>query len=398
MFSTSSNNIVRGEVEKFQSQQRDGFMTKYYRQTFAEINLGALRHNLRQVRNMIGRDTMVLGVVKADAYGHGMREISKALVNAGVEYLGVASLDEAGELRRSGIKSPIIVLGSILPREADGVLKFNVVQAVSCLSVARALSRLARKKRKNIKVHIKIDTGMGRLGFWHEEAVDFVKKISSLRNITIEGIFTHFPSAEDDPFFTKNQLKDFNLLVRDLSDMGIDIPIKHTSNSAALIDFKDAHMNMVRPGLIMYGLHPRGDLFDRLNLRPVMKLKTKIVNVKRVPKGRSISYGRKYTANEDTDIAVIPVGYGDGYSRHLSNRADVLIKGKRAPIVGRICMDMTMVYVGHIKDAKAGNEVVLIGAQGKDIIRAEELADLIYTVPYEIVCNIGRRVPRVYKN
>lgn len=371
---------------------------KFYRPTFAEIDLGAVRYNLRKIKEIVGCGTKILGVVKADAYGHGMNEVSKAIVKEGVSYLGVASLDEARELRRIGIKQNIIVLGSILPEEAKGVLKFNVAQTVSCLRMAKVLSKLGQEKNKKIKIHIKIDTGMGRIGFWHEEAIGFIKNITSLKNIIIDGIFTHFPSAEDDELFTRRQIDDFNSLVRGLLSIGIDIPLKHASNSMALIDFKEANMNMVRPGLIMYGLYPRGDLLKKLNLRPALKLKTKVVHVKSVPKGRSVSYGRTYVAEEDTKIATIPVGYGDGYSRHLSNRSDVLIKGMRAPVVGKICMDMTMAYVGHIKGVKAGDEVVLIGGQGKDSIRVEELSKLIYTIPYEIVCNIGRRVPRIYKN
>lgn len=370
---------------------------RFYRPTFAEIDLGAMRHNVRRIRQLIGRDIKMLGVVKADAYGHGMKEVSMVLAEEGVEYLGVASLDEARELRQSGVKNKILALGSILPEEAEGVLRFNVIQTVSDLRIARTLSKLGEARKKNIKVHIKIDTGMGRLGFWHEEAIGFIKKIASMNRIIIDGIFTHFPSAEDDKIFTLSQIKIFNAFIKDLHTHKIDIPVKHASNSMALIDFKEAHMNMVRPGLIMYGLHPRGGLFGRLDIRPVLKLKTKIVHVKLVPKGRSVSYGRAYIANEDTKIATIPVGYGDGYHRYLSNRADVLIRGKRAPIVGKICMDMTMVYVGHIKDVRVGDEVVLIGRQGKDAIRVEELAGLIYTIPYEIVCGIGRRVPRIYK-
>ncbi|MFC1621516.1 alanine racemase [Candidatus Omnitrophota bacterium] len=369
---------------------------KFYRPTYAEIDLNAMRHNLRKIKGIVGKDMEILGIVKADAYGHGMLEVSRTLLKQGVKYLGVASLDEAASLRAAGIKAKIIVLGSILPQETEGVLKYNAIQAVSDLRIAKALSKLARKKKKNIRIHIKIDTGMGRLGFWHEEAIGFVKTIASLKNLIIDGIFTHFPSAESDAPFTQKQIKDFNFLMKELWRCGIDIPIKHTSNSMALVDFKESHMNMVRPGLIMYGLHPREDLLKRLDLRPVLKLKTKIVHLKSLARGRSVSYGRTYVAGEDTKIATIPVGYGDGYSRHLSNRADVLIKGRRAPVVGRVCMDMTMVYVGHIKDVKVGDEAVLIGSQGKDIIRAEELANLIYTIPYEIVCNIGRRIPRIY--
>ena len=370
---------------------------RFYRPTFAEIDLRAIRHNLRKIKRIVGKKTKILGVVKADGYGHGMEEVSREILKEGVDYLGVASLDEARQLRRAGIKTKIISLGSILPEEASGVLKFDVIQTVSCLNVARALSRLGQRRRKNIKVHIKIDTGMGRIGFWHEEAIGFLRKIASLKNIIIDGIFTHFPSAEDDPPFTKRQIRDFNSLIEDLGSHNIDIPIRHTSNSMALIGFKDARMNIVRPGLIMYGLHPRKDLVKKLGLKPVLKLKTKVIHVKAVSKGRSVSYGRAYIAKKNTRIATIPLGYGDGYSRHLSNRASVLIKGRRAPIVGRVCMDMSMVDVGHIKNVRPGDEVVLIGQQGKQRIRAEELAEIMGTIPYEVVCNIGRRVPRVYK-
>lgn len=370
---------------------------KFYRPTFVEIDLDAIRHNLRKIKQLVGKDIKILGVVKADAYGHGMQELSRVIAKEGVDYLGVSSLDEARGLRKGGIKNKIIVLGTILPEEAEGVLRFNVIQAVSDLAIARLLSMLGQRRNRNIKVHIKIDTGMGRLGFWHEEAVCFVKKISSLKNIIIDGIFTHFPNAEEDNVFTRRQIRDFNCLIEKLSSSNINIPLRHTSNSMALIDFKDAHMNMVRPGLIMYGLYPRKDLVKKLSLRPALKLKTRVIYVKRVPKGRSISYGRTYVAEKDTMIATIPIGYGDGYSRHLSNRADVLIRGRRAPIIGRVCMDMSMIDVGHVKNVKPGDEVVLIGRQGKKIITTEELARITDTIPYEVVCNIGPRVPRVYK-
>ena len=370
---------------------------KFYRPTFAEIDLGAILYNLRQIRNRVDKDIKIMAIVKADAYGHGMKEVSQAVARKGIDYFGVASLDEARTLREAGIKKNIIVLGAILPEEVEGVLRFNVIQTVSDLAIARLLSQLAQSKKRIIKVHAKIDTGMGRLGVWHKDAVNFVKKLASLKNIKVDGIFTHFPSAEDDKVFTRNQLRDFKSLIEELLRHGIDIPIKHTSNSMAVIDFKDSHMNMVRPGLIMYGLHPRSDLAKKLRLRPALKLKTKVVYVKPVSRGRSISYGRTYVTKKDTNIATIPVGYGDGYSRDLSNRGHVLIKGRRLPIVGRVCMDMSMVDAGRSRTVKPGDDVVLIGKQGKDAVTVEEIARLSNTIPYEVVCNIGRRVPRIYK-
>jgi len=372
-------------------------MTRFYRPTFAEIDLGAIRYNIRKIRDIVGRDIKILGIVKADAYGHGMKEISKIIIGEGVEYLGVASLDEARELRRSGIKSKIIVLGPILPEEVEGVLRFNVIQAVSDLNIAKRLSGIGQAKNRLIKIHAKIDTGMGRIGVWHKDALNFVKELAKLKNIKVDGIFTHFPSAEDDSFFTR-QIKDFKALIEELCRYNIDIPFKHTSNSIALVDFKDAHMNMVRPGLVMYGLYPRNSLMKKLKLKPALSLKTKVVYVKPVSKGRSISYGRTYIAQRDTMIATIPVGYGDGYSRDLSNRASVLVRGRRVPVVGRVCMDMSMIDVGHLNKVGVGDGVVLIGRQGKEMIRTEELAKFMKTIPYEVVCNIGRRVPRVYIN
>ena len=369
---------------------------RYYRPTSAEIDLNAIRHNLEIVSHIVKDDIKILGVVKADAYGHGMEEVSKAIVDY-VDYFGVASLDEAAALRRIGIKKPILAVGAILPEEVEGVLKFNVIQAVSDLDIPRRLSRLGQARNKKIKVHVKVDTGMGRLGFWHEEAVDFIKKIAGLKNIIIDGIFTHFPNAEADRVFTYSQIRNFKRLVEKLWDNNIYIPLKHTANSMALIDFKDSHMNMVRPGLMMYGIYPKETLMKNILLRPALTLKTKITYLKSIPKGRSISYGMTYVTPRPTKIATIPVGYGDGYSRHFSNKAHVLIRGSRCPIVGRVCMDMCMVDVGHLKNVKVGDDVILIGAQGNEIIRAEELAGLINTIPYEVLCNIGRRVPRIYK-
>lgn len=369
---------------------------KFYRPTLAEIDLDAIRHNLEIASHIVKGDTRILGVVKADAYGHGIKEVSKAIVDY-VDYFGVASLDEAGVLREIGIKKPILVIGAILPQEAEGVLKFNVIQTVSDLEIPGKLSKLAAAKNKKIKVHVKIDTGMGRIGFWHEEAIEFIKKIASLKSIIIDGIFTHFPDAEADKVFTHNQIRNFKRLIENLWANDIYIPVKHTANSMALIDFKDSHMNMVRPGLMMYGIYPKQSLMKNILLKPALTLKTKITYVKSAPKGRSISYGMTYVTKKPTKIATIPVGYGDGYSRNFSNKAHVLIRGVRCPIAGRVCMDMCMVDVGHLKNPKVGEDVILIGSQAGEIIRAEELAKLINTIPYEVLCNIGRRVPRVYK-
>jgi len=372
-------------------------MKKFYRPTVAEIDLSAIRHNLKLIRDIVGKDIKMLGVVKADAYGHGIREVSTAIYNW-VDYYGIASLDEAAILRETGIKKPILVLGSILPEEAEGVLKFDVVQTVSEFNIPKRLSELSKKAHRDVKVHIKVDTGMGRLGVWYEEAFNLVKEIIRLKGIVIEGIFTHFSKSEDDPIFTHTQLKRFISVIEKLQKAGIDIPIKHAANSMALIEFKDTHLNMVRPGLMMYGLYLKEAVTEKIPLRPALSLKTRITHLKEVSKGRTISYGGTFVTKHATRIAVIPVGYGDGYSRRLSNKGEVLVRGIRAPIIGRVCMDMCIVDVGHIKGVGIGDEVVLIGRQGNDRIKVEDIARLSDTIPYEVVCNIGRRVPRVYIN
>lgn len=374
------------------------------RPTKTEIDLGALQHNFNLLRQMVGDKVRMLPVVKADAYGHGIKEVSLKLVSCGADYFGVATVDEGVTLRKffkenlpANKDISILVLGAILPEEADAVLKYDIVQTVADKDVVSALSQKAKRQGRPAKVHVKVDTGMGRIGVWHEDAVDFIKWVKGLDAIDIEGIWTHLSSADDDdPSFTNEQIYIFRQLVKDLNAIGIDIPLRHVANSMAVIGFEGARLNLVRPGLVMYGLYPRNDLKEKVDFKPVMSLKTKIVFLKDVPSGRHISYGRKFTTVRPTKIATLPIGYGDGYPRILSNRASVLIRGERAGVVGTICMDQIMVEVGHIGGVKAGDEVVLLGRQGRQEISAEELAGLAGTIPYEIVCSIAPRVPRVY--
>jgi len=367
------------------------------RPTTAEINLTALRYNLGLVREMVGDKVRLLCVVKAHAYGHGIKEISKKLVSCGVDYLGVATTDEALTLRNYlGPKVSILVLGSIFREETDDIVKNGITQTIADRNIAEALSESAKRLAKTVKAHIKIDTGMGRIGIWHEDAIDFIKWVKSLGGIEIEGIWTHLSSADEDTEFTNEQIYIFRELVKELKILGIDIPLRHIANSMAVIGFNDSHLNLVRPGLVLYGLYPKADLKEKINFIPVMTIKTRIVFLKEVPAGRSISYGRKFTTVKMTRIATLPIGYGDGYPRALSNKASVLIRGQRAPIVGTVCMDQIMIDVGHIQGVSVGDEVVLLGRQGVNQICAEELAELSDTIPYEIVCSIAPRVQRVY--
>ncbi len=363
-----------------------------YRPTWVEIDLASLEHNFRQIRSMLSRGTGVIACVKADAYGHGAAPVSKRLVKMGVEYLAVASIDEAITLRKAGIKVPILVLGMVLPAYVSPLFKYGITQTVCTYDLAEAISKQAKYSGKRAKIHIKVDTGMGRLGFPYNEAYDMVSQIARLKYLDIEGIFTHFPSADVDAAFTRHQIDIFNDLILQLARAGIRIPMKHAANSMGIIHYKNSHFNFVRPGLILYGLYPKKGL--NIDLKPVMSLKTRIVFTKRVAKGEGISYGHSYRTNKETTIVTLPIGYGDGYPRSLSNKAGVLINGRKFRISGKVCMDHILVDVGDAR-VGTGDDAVLIGVSGNKRIGAEDLAELIGTISYEIVCGIGGRVPRV---
>jgi len=336
-----------------------------------------------------------MAVVKANAYGHGIIEASRALEKLKIEYLGVATLDEALVLRNAKIKLPILILGPVLPEEAASAVRNNVTLTLCNKELLKALAGMAGKKLKP-KVHIKVDTGMGRIGVWHERATEFIIDTKKYGDIDIEGIYTHFSIAGRDKFFTQYQINAFNKILETLERLKIPIRLKHAANSIACVDWKKSHLNMVRPGIIIYGIYPKKNFPRRINLKPAFSLKTKIAFVKNTPPGRSISYGRTYITQSHTKIATLPVGYADGYGRILSNRAEVLVRGHRAPVVGKVTMDQTMIDVGHIKNAKVGDEVVLVGKQKSEEIRLEKLARLAGTIPYEIVTGITSRVPRIY--
>ena len=266
------------------------------------------------------------------------------------------------------------------------------------MELARAINKVAPKLNRKARVHIKVDTGMGRIGVWHEEAFDFVREVTNLKNIFVEGLYTHFSIAGRDKFFTNYQIDSFTSLLKDLKLLDIEIPYRHAANSIAAVNLKKSHLNLVRPGIVMYGMYPKRSFVRKLRLAPSLSLKTRIVFLKKTPAGRSISYGRTYITQRPTIIATLPIGYADGYGRILSNRAKVLVRGQRAPVVGKVTMDQTMIDVGHIEGVSLGDEVVLIGRQGDGEIRCEELARLAGTIPYEIVCSISGRVPRIYRN
>lgn len=366
-----------------------------HRSTWAEVDLSAVTFNLKQAKILTGSQMSILAVIKADAYGHGAIRVAQKLKQCGVKYFGVATLEEAIQLRKNEINTPILVLSTLGPNELPALIKYKITPTITDLTTAIKFDKKLKRNNRRILVHIKIDTGMGRLGVWHKDSVSFVKSLSKLSNLSLEGIYTHFSSADGDPRFTNSQITSFNKLISDLEKNNIVIPFKHMANSIAVIRHRRSYLNLVRPGLMLYGLYPDLKAKKFIKLKPAMSFKTKIAYLKEVSAGRSISYGRTFITKRRTRIATLPVGYADGYNRLLSNRADVLVKGKRCPVVGRVCMDHIMVDVTRV-NAKLGDEVVLIGKQGNSEISAEEISGLCSTISYEVVCWISKRVPRVY--
>ncbi|NLY18345.1 MAG: alanine racemase [Clostridiaceae bacterium] len=366
---------------------------------WAEINLDNIAANVRQVVKKVWKMTEVMAVVKADAYGHGVMETVPTLLENGASRLAVSMLDEAIQLREIGVTVPVLVLNYTDPVRAEEIIKYNITQTVFSHDLAQALSKAAVKLGKQAKIHIKIDTGMSRVGFQPGyKAIKDVVEINNLPGIVIEGLFTHFASADEvDQSYTKLQYERFESIINELNRIGILIPVKHIANSAAIIQYPNLCLDMVRPGIILFGLYP-SKYVDRslIDLKPAMQLKAEVILVKELDAGVPISYGRIYETKSKSKIATLPVGYADGYSRLLSNYGRVLIHGKYAPIVGRICMDQCMVDVTDIPDVKTGDEAVFIGRQGNNEITADEVADLAGTINYEVVCLVGKRIPRVY--
>lgn len=367
---------------------------------WAEIDLNAVKNNIKEIRRITNPKSQIMAVVKANAYGHGAIEVSKVVLENGADRLAVARSTEAIELRDAGFNCPILVFGYNTKEEIEELSKHGVILTVYSLEMAKEIQEIAKTLQKTAKIHIKVDTGMSRLGFIpNKKSVEEIKKISELKNIEIEGIYTHFADADNlDKTYTEMQFSKFTGFLKDLDEFGIDIPIKHASNSAAIIDHPETHLNMVRPGIILYGLYPSELVHkERINLKPVMSLKAIVTHVKDVSKGTKISYGCTFTAEKESKIASLPLGYADGFTRMLKG-GNVLIHGKKAPIVGRICMDQCMADVSNISDVKVGDEVVVFGVQNNEKMPIEELSNKLGTINYELVCMVSKRVPRVYSN
>ncbi|MBO5244906.1 MAG: alanine racemase [Selenomonadales bacterium] len=366
----------------------------YQRPVWAEIDLGAIASNVRNIKKKIGSDTMLCAIVKADAYGHGTVQAARTVLAEGADYLAVAVLREAQELRHGGITAPILILGATPLLQARDIIEHDVEQTIFSLDMAKAISDMAVSMNKVARVHIKIDTGMMRVGIRPEETGEFVKAVMAMPNIKIQGIFSHFAMADArDKTEALAQLERFREAVRLAEQAGADIPIKHIANSAAILDMPEAYCNMVRAGIILYGLLPSDEVSNDVELRPAMTLKAEIMYLKEVAENVGISYGHAYHTTRPSRIATLPVGYADGWSRRLTGKADVTIGGKRVPIVGRICMDQCMVDVTDLDKVEVGDEVVLFGEGGRT---AEEVAEWLDTISYEVICMIGKRVPRQY--
>ncbi|MCF7790732.1 MAG: alanine racemase [Victivallales bacterium] len=366
----------------------------------AEIDLNALKQNVKEIRDYVGQKTKIIAVVKANAYGHGIVKIARAVLKFGADSLAVARASEALQLRKNNISSPVLVFGYTTDDEIDYLIINNVTFTVFDYSIAQKISVHAGKLKKTATVHIKIDTGMSRLGFVSKiESVNIIKKINKLPGLFIEGIYTHFADADNyDKTFTFAQISEYKKFLGMLKNNNINIPVKHAANSAGIIDHPDSHFDAVRPGIALYGLYP-SEYVNRssIKLKPVMKLKVEVAQTKIIPKGTKVGYGCNFTAYKDLKIAILPIGYADGLTRMLKN-GEVLINGKKTPVIGTICMDQCMVNIDKIPKVNIGDEAVIIGSQIDNSIHAEDIAEKLHTINYEIVCMISFRIPRTYIN
>ncbi len=372
---------------------------KIFRPIWAEIDCDRVESNFRLIKQKVTEDIKINGVVKADAYGHGAVAVGRSLIHAGADGLCVASLEEACELRSAGIESPILILGYTQPGWASYVVEGGFTQTVYHLALARALSAEAVRQRKTVPVHIKIDSGMGRVGVQPERAADLIRDIAALDGIVVDGVFTHFSCADSDDDYTAWQIQRFGQLIGELETRGVRPRHIHASNSAAILKHKSAGFDMVRPGILLYGLCPSPALADdAADFRPAMTIKSTIVEIKTIAAGEKVSYGGTFRADRQTRIATIPAGYADGFSRKLSNRGRVLINGYYAPVAGNVCMDFMMIDVTDVPGVRIGDDVVLVGRQGACEISIDEIAAIMDTINYEAVSLIGKRVHRVFVN
>jgi alanine racemase len=363
---------------------------EFHRPTVAVIHLDAIRKNIRAMQRKIGKARQVMAVVKARGYGHGMVETAQAAIDGGAQQLGVATVDEAVELRAQDFRLPVLVLGPSFAGDAEEVVHRRISVALGSLDVARALDRTAQRQGRKASVHVKVDTGMGRFGFWHEEWESVLPELM---------LFTHFSDSDGkSPSYTKWQLRNFQRVLEQSQRAGFRAAKIHAANSGAIFQHPDAYFDLVRPGITVYGLYPTPVVERTVVLHSALTLLSGIVLIRSVGKGRYVSYGRTFKAPRRMRIATVPIGYGDGYPRSLSNRGFMIVRGQRVPIVGRVCMDQVLLDVTRVPGAGVGDEVLVYGRKGSAHVPIEEIAEMIGTIPNEVVCALGERVPRLYRN
>lgn len=376
----------------------------YLKRTWADISLDNLNHNYQALRKNVPSGCRFLGVVKADAYGHGAVPIGRHLTELGAEFLAVSNLEEATQLRYAGIRGPILILGYTPPEYALELVKMGLRQEVHSLTYAKALDERLKGLDRRLRIHLKLDTGMSRLGFFaynHEQTIDEIKSVSQMEHLVIEGIFMHFPVADSidgaDANFTHTQFERFTAMLSALEGIGVRPEIRHCCNSGGAIQYPQYAMDMIRPGIATYGILPSDDLRGMVDLKPVMSLRSTIFQIRDFEPNITVSYGRTYTTSAESEkIAVVGIGYADGLSRSFSNNISFLLHGNRVPQIGRICMDMCMVDISRVPDAKVGDTVTIFGEDGDDCIEVDSLSGRLNTIPYEILCGINKRIPRIY--
>lgn len=385
---TEADFEAAGKVEGIQLQMRP---------TSVIIDTGALKHNFFRLRELIPGNAGIMAVVKANAYGHGDVEVARALESLGCDMFGVAIAEEGARLRASGIVNPIVVLGGVYPGQIKDIVGLDLTPVVFDLETVRLIDERAEKSGLVKRVHVKIDTGMGRIGILPGDVAPFFEALKGFENIEVEAVLSHFVEAElDDGEYSRKQLGVFFDILDTIRKLGFAPRYIDMANSAAAVDYKDAHFNLIRPGIMLYGSYPAGRFAGKVALKPVMSVKTAVLFLKRVPAGFPVSYGRTFITKRESVIATLPIGYADGFARRLSGKADVLVRGKRAPVVGTVCMDLAMCDVTDVPGANVGDEVVVIGSQGDETITVEEIAGKAGTISYEIFCNFSARVPRIY--
>ncbi len=365
--------------------------------TWAEIDLDAIAHNVRMLKSLLTPNVEMFAVVKANAYGHGAVPVAQTALGAGATQLAVHRASEGEDLRRAGIRAPILVMGYTLPESAEMIVRWELTPTVTTIESARAFAMRAMADGVTMPVHVKVDTGMSRYGLLPDEVVAFLSALSQLPGLRIEGLFTHFATADSaDQTYVRQQLAIFNDVIRALHANDFTIPLIHAANSAATIKLPESHFNAVRPGIALYGLDPSDEWPSPVELKPALSLKSTVVRVRTLPPGAAVGYGRTYITARPTRAVLVPVGYGDGYHRALSNKGCVLIRGQRAAILGRVSMDQIVVDASDIPEVQQDDEVVLIGRQGGEQIRAEEVAQLAGTINYEVTTSLLPRVARIY--